>query len=296
MRRRRFLLLAASAAALGGGARAERWEWRGDALGAEARIVLTGDRDAAQAALSSVAAEIERLEAIFSLHRPESQLSRLNAAGAIAAPARDLTLALADAARWRHATEGTFDPAVQPLWQAAAAGDVELPVERIAATRIDMSPGRVTLSRGAALTLNGIAQGIIADRVAALLTADGFEAPVIDTGEMQLPGRIRRRVRVPAAGMDITVAEAAVATSSPRAMRLGTRHHLFDPHSGASPNLWRSVTVVAPDATTADALSTAFAISEANRIGDLVPQGCVVIAVEQAGAVRKFGCAENRIE
>jgi thiamine biosynthesis lipoprotein len=293
MRRRRFLVLAASAALLGRGARADRWEWRGDALGAEARIVLTGDRDAARAALTEVAAEIERLEAIFSLHRSDSQLSRLNAEGVLTAPARDLTLGLAAATRWRLATEGAFDPAVQPLWQAAAAGEPRLPMERVAAARVDLSPGRVALSAGAALTLNGIAQGIIADRVAALLTAAGFEAPVIDTGEMQLPGRERRRVRLPEAGLDLALAQAAVATSAPGAMRLGAHHHLFDPRRGTCPDRWRTVTVVGPDATTADALSTAFAVSEPERIGDLVPHGCLVIAIDEEGSVRRFGRSEG---
>jgi thiamine biosynthesis lipoprotein len=36
----------------------------------------------------------------------------------------------------------------------------------------------------------------------------------------------------------------------------GRHHHLFDPRSGDSANYYRSVSVIAPDATTADALST----------------------------------------
>ena len=38
----------------------------------------------------------------------------------------------------------------------------------------------------------------------------------------------------------------------------GKHHHLFDPITGLSSNLYASVTVLAEDATTADALSTAF--------------------------------------
>ncbi len=290
MRRRRFLVLAASAAALGGGARAGRWEWRGDAMGAEARIVLEGEREAAREALVAAAAEIDRLESIFSLHRPGSQLARLNAAGALDAPARDLTLALAAAASWRRVTEGAFDVAVQPLWSAAAAGAAALPLERTRAAQVVLAPGRLALSPGTALTLNGIAQGIVADRVAALITARGFVGPMVDTGEMQLPGRVRRRVLLPEAKLEMAVAGCAVATSSPGALRLGTRrHHLFDPRTGACPDTWASVTVIAPDATTADALSTAFAVSEAERIGDLVPDGCGVIATDGEGRIRSFG-------
>ncbi|MCB1402788.1 MAG: FAD:protein FMN transferase, partial [Rhodobacteraceae bacterium] len=132
--------------------------------------------------------------------------------------------------------------------------------------------------------------GTIADRVTALLRARGFEAPLIDTGEMRLPGAARRRVVLPEAGLALRLAECAVATSAPGALRFGPgRHHLFDPRDGRSPGLWRSVSVIAPEAETADALSTAFAVSEPERIGDLVPQGVGVVATDSAGRVRHFG-------
>ncbi len=43
-------------------------------------------------------------------------------------------------------------------------------------------------------------------------------------------------------------------------------HHLFDPATGRSAARWRSVTVTAPDATTADALSTAFSVMDEDSI------------------------------
>ena len=288
--RRRFLLVtAAAAAATTIPARRELWEWRGSALGGEASIVLEGARDAAQAVLAEVAAEIDRLENIFSLHRPASQLARLNRDGALAAPARDLTGALRLAARWRAATEGAFDPAVQPHWTAAVAGAPARP-ELVREARIRVEPGRVTLSPGAALTLNGIAQGLIADRIAALLARRGFAAPRIDTGEMRLPGRERHRLRLADAGLALEVADCAVATSAPDALRLpGARHHLFDPATGRSPGHWRAVTVIAATAADADALSTAFAVSTAERIGDLVPPDTLVLATDRAGRTLRFG-------
>jgi thiamine biosynthesis lipoprotein len=286
--RRRFLLIAAAAAVLAP-SRRETWAWAGDALGGEARIELSGTRDAARAALDEVAAEIERLEGIFSLQRPGSQLARLNRDGVLAAPARDLTSALRLAAAWRARTDGAFDPAVQPLWTAAVAG-APAPLERIRGARVELGPGMVRLGPGTALTLNGIAQGLIADRVAALLVRRGFVAPRIDTGEMRLPGADWRRLRLPAAGLEIEVADCAVATSAPDALRFpGAGHHLFDPHTGGSPERWRSVTVIAPTAADADALSTAFAVSPAERIGDLVPADALVLTTEPGGTTRCFG-------
>ena len=52
--------------------------------------------------------------------------------------------------------------------------------------------------------------------------------------------------------------------SSGRATRFdaaGRHHHLFDPATGRSADRCASVTVVAPRATTADALSTALAVA-----------------------------------
>jgi len=293
--RRRFLLIA-TAAAFAGRIDRPRWEWRGSALGAEGRIVLEGPRDMAEAALAEAASEIDRLEDIFSLSRPGSQLSRLNAAGALEAPARDLTAVLAAAERWKHATEGAFDPAVQPLWDhcALGLGSPDAALERVRMANIRLASGRVALALGTALTLNGIAQGTVADRVADLLIRRGFAPPLIDTGEMRLTGPELRSVDLPQAGLRLRAAETAVATSAPGALDFdtaGRRHHLFDPRSGASPGWWRSVTVLAPTAEAADALSTAFAVTPPEAVGDIAATlaGVAVIATDRNGGSRILG-------
>lgn len=294
---RRHFLLAAVAASVMGTAQPRRWRWRGSALGAEAQIVLAGPQDQAQAAIRDVVSEIDRLENIFSLHRPNSQLSRLNAAGALDAPSRDLLAALEASARWKRKTGGAFDPAVQPLWRHWArggAGPAQAALDRVRRAEIGTAPGRITLSPGTALTLNGIAQGIIADRAAELLTRRGFASPLIDTGEMRLAGPERRAVDLPAAGLRLRLAELGVATSAPGALSFdpaGRRHHLIDPRSGDSPRWWRSVTVIAPAAGTADALSTAFAISPPELVGDIAASlgDVAVIVTGQNGETRSYG-------
>lgn len=48
------------------------------------------------------------------------------------------------------------------------------------------SAGRIAFARpGMTLTLNGVAQGDVADLVAALLAAEGLEDALIDTGEIR---------------------------------------------------------------------------------------------------------------
>mgnify|MGYP003340389264 FL=1 len=58
--------------------------WEGTTLGAEASITLVHtSREEAQKIIDLAVAEVGRLEAIFSLHKPDSELARLNAAGQI---------------------------------------------------------------------------------------------------------------------------------------------------------------------------------------------------------------------
>ncbi len=296
--RRRFLVAAAAATILGPASR-QHWEWRGSVMGAEARIVLTGPRDQAELALADVVAEIDRLENIFSLNRAHSQLARLNASGEITAPAQDLRSLLAAADHWKRLTAGSFDLAVQPLWAHYAQGAErpdEATLERVRQASVQVSSTGITLSAGAALTLNGIAQGTVGDRVAELLTRRGFTPPLIDTGEMLLPGPTRRDIALPEANLNFRLAEVAIATSAPGALIFdpaGARTHIFDPMSGETPGWWRSVTVFAPRAETADALSTAFAVAAPEVVGDLTGSldGVAVIATTRSGEVRIFGNA-----
>jgi thiamine biosynthesis lipoprotein len=95
---------------------------------------------------------------------------------------------------------------------------------------------------------------------------------LVDLGEIRGLGRHADgrpwRVAVkdpaaPTATMDTLMIEnQAVASSAGAATRFeetGRHHHLFDPRTGASTRRYRGITVVAANATTADALSTGFA-------------------------------------
>lgn len=271
------------------------FRWRGSAMGGEARIALYGvDQDTAKVAMTAAAQEIERLEMIFSLHRAGSELSRLNSKGILLAPSRDLVDVLRAAQEWRRRTEGAFDPTVQPLWQAAAKNaDLKAAMSTVG-NKIDVSSTQVTLPAGAALTLNGIAQGTIADRVTEILRRYGLDDVVINAGELRLPGRTRRPIGIPSAKAVVDVAEVAIATSEPRALifdQSADRHHLFDPRTGESPNYWKSLSVFAPTAEMADALSTAFAVSLVDAVADFTSTigDIAVIGVDYTGRIYRFG-------
>ena len=165
---------------------------------------------------------------------------------------------------------------------------------------LEAAQGEITFGDAIALpsqslvTLNGIAQGRIADRVTEVLRAHGFDDVVIDAGELRIPGRERRAVGIPALQSAISVADVAIATSEPKALVFDPktfRHHLIDPHTGKSPRYWESISVLAPTAETADALSTAFAILPHDAVGDLAAtfDDIAVIGADAKGRVRTLG-------
>ncbi len=273
--RRRFLTVSAAALALAPSARAGETPihtWTGIALGARATIRIAHP-DAA-AICARAATEIDRLENVFSLYRPDSTLMRLNAAGRIDAPPAELLECLALAGSVHRATDGLFDPTVQPLWalwaEHATAGTRPAASELVDARArggwpdLRYSASAVSLASGSALTLNGIAQGYIADRVAALLEAEGLTDILIDTGEHRAlgghPGGGAWPVRL-AQGGEVNLRSRALATSAPLGTvfdAAGKLGHILNPKTGEpAASLWRAISISAPSAALADALSTA---------------------------------------
>src|SRR5262249_21764435 len=123
------------------------------------------------------------------------------------------------------------------------------------------------------LTLNGIAQGYATDQVVTLLRAAGIDRTLVDMGEPRAMGchpadgpwriGIADPDRPEQVGETVEVVDRAVATSAGYGFRFdpgGTFNPLFNPRTGGSAHLYRSVTVVMPTATAADALSTAFSL------------------------------------
>lgn len=301
-RRRVLGMIAAPAAlALGGARRAvPAVRWRGSALGAAASLVIEQvDEARARRLIERVLAEIDRLEAIFSLHRARSALSILNRTGRLVAPPLELVDLLTEAARIHRLSSGAFDPTVQPLWRLHAAhfagpgapaggppqAAVERVRERVGFERVLIEPAEIRFARpGMALTLNGIAQGAITDRVADLLRNEGLEHVLIDLGEVRALGGhasgeawsvdVARPAHGALSGHRVALRDMAVATTDPAGTVFdagrGVHHHLLDPRTGRSSTHARRVTVVAPRAVVADALSTALALmpeDEAHVVG-----------------------------
>jgi thiamine biosynthesis lipoprotein len=260
--------------------------WQGTALGADASLLIdVPDTDRARQQIALARAEIDRLERIFSLYRPDSALSRLNEEGQLLNPPPELAALLGQAQNWGALSGGAFDVTVQPLWRLyrehfsqPGADSLGPPEAAVVAARklvdyraIDVSATRIVLTRpGMAVTLNGIAQGEITDRVATLLRAEGLGHALIDLGEFRAlsshpsgrPWKLGiKDPRAPGSLLTkVALTERALATSAISGTRFdaeGRHHHLFDPRSGRPSRGLVAASVIARRARDADAFSTA---------------------------------------
>lgn len=273
--RRRFLSISAAYVALPAGVQAAPIvHWSGIALGAQASLQLSGLTDnEARPVISAIEGELQRLENVFSLYRPESELSRLNRDGYLIAPAPELLSVLSLCSALHNVSDGAFDPTIQPLWLALANGAdatmVRVARETIGWHRVMFGADEVQLPQPgqSALTLNGIAQGAITDRIADLLRSMGLGNVLVNMGEIAAigPNANGSNWRVGLAGPDgavlkqIELSDRAVATSAPEGTLLPGGHcHILNP--GGQKHMHQVVSVSAPRAALADGLSTALCL------------------------------------
>jgi thiamine biosynthesis lipoprotein len=262
----------------------------GFALGTGMSIVaLHEDHATAESGIDAAFAELETVESVLSLYRPQSQLCILNRHGVLAGPHPYLVQVLERARDMSVASGGDFDATVQPLWNVYAdakkngrlpsADQIERARRLVDWRRVRVGEDRICLEgSGTAVTLNGIAQGFAADRALEALAAKDVRHALVDTGEIAVRGR-RRDGNLWTVGIqhprqkDAFISRACldgrcVATSGDYATTFTpdcVHHHIFDPRTGRSPNVFQSVTVLAKTGLEADALSTTVFVAGLER-------------------------------
>jgi len=277
------------------------------------------DETQAQRALAAGLDEVETCERVLTRFNPDSDLSRLNGAlGQWVGVDARLVAALRAAVDARRVTAGRFDPTIlQPL---VAAGYDRTFAEltnrpawaadgwrRGAAIWIDEDSCRARLEPGSTVDLGGIGKGFSAARA---LEAMRLAWPELLGGFADLGGDLafagrptdgdawRIAVadpREPGANLaTLQLNGGGVATSGRDRRRFGpgrSLHHLIDPETGAPAVRGPlAVTVVAEDAAEAEALGTAFAISELDDVCRLAQErGVAALYVPEAGAPVEIG-------
>jgi len=286
--RRRFFALAAGACAAGGW-----WRWQRDlqtvtvssqALGAKVTMTaLHADEAVARAAVAAAFAELEAIEAVMSLYWPGSELCRLNRDAVLEKPDARLLEVLRFAAQVSEKSGGAFDVTVQPLWALkGTAADAET-LARVDWKKLRIEEQRIVLEKGMAVTLNGIAQGYAADAAMRALRAHGIEHALVDAGEFSARGTNAKRDAWSIGIQHPREREAFAALARLENRCLATsgdyetafaedfsQHHIVNPRTGRSPEELASVSVLAPDAMTADALSTALFVLGVERGQELL--------------------------
>ena len=260
------------------------------ALGSQVTLTALHEYgDTAARALDAAFRELEGIEETLSIYRPDSQVSQLNRHGVLEHPHRHLVNVLTFACLISKASKGAFDVTVQPLWEVfqEAKKRHTLPEEaniRAARNKVDwqrvkLSPERIVLEgEGTSITLNGIAQGYAADCVKQVLARAGIAHALVDCGEFSAMGASAKsapwKVGIQHPREEeafVSVAQMSgrcLATSGDYATRFSEDYrlnHLFDPRTGRSPEELASVSVAAPTAMAADALSTAISVAGIDR-------------------------------
>jgi FAD:protein FMN transferase len=284
-------------------------------MGTSVRVELwSEDRAAGEAAIAAVMERMHQIDETMSPFKPDSELSRINRA-AFAGPvsiSRPMIDVIARSIDFSEMSGGAFDitfasvghlydyrlrirPSDDELAQARAAiGYRNLILDSQACTIRFARPG-------VRIDLGGFAKGLAVDDGAAILQSRGIRNAIVTAGgDSHILGDRRGRpwtigIRDPRkAGEMVAVLplqDVALSTSGDYERYFeqdGVRyHHLIDPATGKSPSGVRSVTVVAPDGLTSEALTKCVFVMGVERGMRLVEslEGVDAVVVDAAGAL-----------
>jgi thiamine biosynthesis lipoprotein len=287
--------------------------WNGEVLGAPASIKFRlNDEQQTFKLFDQAQIEIARLAQIFSLYLPNSEISELNRNGGLASASPEMIEVLTAARHISETTGGAFDCTIQPLWNLS----IYLQNKRItreAAVRlwaqaralvdykgVNITGRRISFAKpGMAITLNGLVQGYITDKVVELLQAGGVKHGLVDIGEYRAFGKgeagknWRVGIQDPNNVLQMIVTtdlnNQGLATSASGAGQVTEQiTHIFDARAGRSPEFtpaFSSASVVADRAMIADGYATAFTLMDEADIRKIVKsqKGMGAILVRQDG-------------
>ena len=265
----------------------EMISWSGVALGAQSNMTLFHTNTLyAKDTLDICINEIKKLENIFSLFIETSSISQLNKKGSLKNPPKELLEVLNFANNISKETNGAFDVTVQPLWQAHSKyfNNKEKLIKAINEAKDLVSYKNIKIKKdeiffkkeGVKITLNGIAQGYITDKITFILEKRGFTNVLVDLGEFNCIGGYDKNrdwniatpylKNIPYLKLN----NQAMASSGAYGTRFNKKyHHLFDVTTGTSANYLKSVTVKAKSAMLADALATAISVMPLEKSKEL---------------------------
>jgi thiamine biosynthesis lipoprotein len=245
--------------------------------------VLDPSQDHAEEAVQIAFEEIERLTKLMSRFDAATPVAQLNREGFLNDAPPELSFVIESSLYYHRISNGFFDITVKPILDLFAhsfQGPKEvLPDEEKMAELLELVDTRL-ISRtrnaiafkrdGMGVTLDGIAKGFIVDKAVEQLRRRGIKHALLNAGGdirtiggrgTQRPWKIAiqdpfGKGNYPAL---VTIADGSIATSGNYEIFFDQEkifHHIINPKTGLSPLVNASVSVQAPTAMEADALST----------------------------------------
>lgn len=286
-------------------------------MGTAVRVELWAEEHAtAQAAAAAVMDEMHRIDRTMSPHKADSILSHINR-GAAEAPVEvsaEMFGLLKRAIEFSALTDGAFDityasagalynyrEQIRPDDATLAAGTAAIGWRGLL---LDADARTVRFARpGMRIDLGGFAKGHAVDNAVAILYSHGIRHAYVSAGgDSRVIGNRRGRpwaiaIRHPRQPGEVAAVlpleDVAISTSGDYERyfdRDGERcHHLLDPRTGRSPQGVHSVTILADDGLTAEALSKAVFVRGAEaglRLVNTLP-GIDAVVIDAAGRLHR---------
>ena len=275
------------------------------------------DAQAAERLAQQAIAEVRRIETKYSRYRPDSIVSRINAAaGGEAVRCDDETMSLMGYAAALHgASDGLFDITSGVLRRAWDFRQPKVPAAQVLQpllalvgwSKVECGGQEVRLRQaGMEIDFGGFGKEYAADRAATLLQEHGVRRGMVNLGgDIRLVGprpdgkpwllavqHPREANRLLA---ELPLSSGALATSGDyeRYFEIdGNRYcHVLDPRTGWPVTMWRSISVVAPACLAAGALTTVAMLKGADALRYLDAQDVGYLAVDQEGRLHQRGAA-----
>jgi FAD:protein FMN transferase len=257
----------------------------------------------AVAAFAAAFAAIEQVQSCLSFHDIDSELSQVNR-GAAQAPmavssmfSRVLRASLALA----RASSGHFDPTIAARlvhWNQLPAPSQPTPELAANWRAVELTAGRrVQFHRPIWLDFGGIAKGYAVDRAVAALKACGVTSGLVNAGgDLRVFGDLAETIAVrdprsPGRARPLLqLREGAVATSAGYFSADQGRTALINPLSGLAVGQDLSVSVSAPRAIWADALTKVVLAAGANEAEPLLRRlGAQAMRLDCRGTSQRYG-------
>jgi thiamine biosynthesis lipoprotein len=311
----RSLILALSSLLLTGIAHAEWFQREEAIMGTRVAVELwSEDAGLAARAMDAVMAEMRRTDELMSTYKPESQLSAVNA-HAFERPVQvdpEIVDVVARSFEFSRMSDGAFDITYASVGYLYDFRAHRRPSdEQVAAALPGVDYRQVTVDRerstirflrpGVRIDLGGIAKGYAVDRCVEILRGLGIEHAMVNAGgDTRLLGDRRGKpwivgIRDPRnEGRMVTrlpLEDEAISTSGDYERYFeedGVRyHHILVPGTGQAARGVRSVTIIGPDATLTDGLSTTVFVLGVERGMAIVGRlpGVEAVVVDEHGRI-----------